>query len=101
MRGGSLSTRTSSSASSSRSGVGSVCQSERAFQSHCSFSLFFPLNNMKDWCFFKYMNFHSFLTLSFVLRILDEFEFLDLLKLFCMQVYAISLELVFYFLIGV
>ena len=45
----------------SRAGVRSVCQFERGklrFQSRCSFSLFFLFNNMKGWCFFKYMNFH-------------------------------------------
>ena len=56
---------------------------------------------MKDWYFSKYMNFHSLLTLSFVLRILDAFEFLDLLKLFCMQALCYFTLIGFSFLIEV
>ena len=68
-----------------RTGVGSVYQSERAklrFQSLYSFSLFFRLNNMKDWCVLKNLCiFIDLLTLSVALRILDVFEFLVSLEM--------------------
>ena len=89
-----------------RPGVGSVCQSEREklhFQSRCSFSLFFSVEYYEGLFFFNMWIFTDILTLSFVLRISDAFEFFDLLKLFCMQVYTISLYLCkisYYFISG-
>ena len=61
-------------------GVGSACESERAkfrFKSRHSFSLFFLLNNMKDWCILKDSRILiDILPFSLVLRILQAFEFL-------------------------